>query len=466
MINNKRRIAHAKFASRRAVISGGAACLITGLVCKSTWATEPSISAARGAEQDAYRAIAESVDMEKVIRWALELADFYSPTGQEGAVGEYLYKEYRKLGLEAKLLPVGDARHDAVGYLPGSGGGHALMFNGHLDTFPVNRPGELYEFGGSATEPARRFATPKVVDKHWLYGQEIMNMKSGIAAYLGAVDAIVRSGIRLKGDIVIVGVVGADPKSSWTQSGPPLPGDEIGIGTKYLLGHGQNADMCILGEPTSLKVALAPFGRARMKVVLGSVHAKILTAEMNKVVTAIAEWIPRYQSAHEFKRVLPDVTVVAASCRNNQPLFDNLCEIYLEFRTIPGQAPLSVVEALREFLGQIKTAGSESTITVEPLMLESATEVSADVPIVRALRAAHEKIAHASAPIINIGWSGDANRLNQSGIPTVIYGPGGRAPEGTAFPDSLNFQSIDDLSIATRTYAMAAADLCSRARSS
>ncbi|MBI4165249.1 MAG: M20/M25/M40 family metallo-hydrolase, partial [Acidobacteria bacterium] len=416
--------------------------------------------------------VAELIDREKVIRWALEAASFYSPTGHEGAVAKYLYEECRKLGLQAKLQPVAKGRDNVIGRLEGSGGGYELMFNGHLDTFRTGRPGGRYTFGSTKSlyqDESEEPPPPKVIDDQWLFGHEIANMKSAIAAYLGAVDAIIRSGIQLKGGVVIAGVVGTDPTSSWTDGNPVPLDEELGIGTRYMLNHGVTADMCVLGEPTSLAVVPNGLGRVRVKLTVSSGDGTYIAPieKMNRVLAAFEEWVPTYQKAHKYKTVLPGVSVAAIQCRND---FPGNCNVYLEFRTIPGQHPLDVVNEVRGVASRLQAEDAKLNILTETLLTEPATEIDIDAPVVRALRRAHELVVQVPPEITYVEYSGDSVRLNQAGVPTVIYGPaawgpGGKVYKGASKGHSMDYQNVKDLVTAAQVYAVVAADICSRDRS-
>lgn len=65
----------------------------------------------------------------------------------------------RELGLETQLTPVPGGRLNAIGTLRGVGGGHSLLFNGHLDTNPVTEgwtldPGKEKSTTNSSTASA------------------------------------------------------------------------------------------------------------------------------------------------------------------------------------------------------------------------------------------------------------------------------------------------------------------------
>ena len=147
------------------------------------------------------RAALEQVDEDELADLALALTAIPSPTGEEQAVGEFVAEWLRDQGVHAFTQEVEEGRVNAVGLLPGEGG-PSLTFNGHMDT------------GG----PAPELAAPGVVGQpefmepyregEILFGTGMDNMKSGLAAVMGAVMAWHRSGLRLGGDVIVAGVCG------------------------------------------------------------------------------------------------------------------------------------------------------------------------------------------------------------------------------------------------------------------
>ncbi len=119
----------------------------------------------------------------------------YSGGGEESALARIMIDEMKALGLETRLIEVEPGRFNAVGRLVGTGGGRSLMLNGHLDTNAVGL--------GWTVDP---FAA--LVRDDMVYGIGVSNMKASCTAFLGATRAFVRSGRKLKGDIVFGYVVG------------------------------------------------------------------------------------------------------------------------------------------------------------------------------------------------------------------------------------------------------------------
>lgn len=79
------------------------------------------------------------------------------------------------------------------------------MFNGHLDT--SFSPEQAHRGIGYRCEGT-------VVDDEWIYGMGSFNMKSALATYVVATEAIRAADIKLAGDVVIAGVCGEIEKAS------------------------------------------------------------------------------------------------------------------------------------------------------------------------------------------------------------------------------------------------------------
>jgi acetylornithine deacetylase len=141
----------------------------------------------------------EQIDRERMVKMTMDLTNIPSPTGYEGDMARAVNELLRGAGFDSVLQPIGDERYNAVGRLQGKGGGKSLMFNGHLDT----------SFG---PEQAHRGIGYKcegtLVDNEWIYGMGSFNMKSAMATYITASEAIRKAGIKLGGDVVIAGVAG------------------------------------------------------------------------------------------------------------------------------------------------------------------------------------------------------------------------------------------------------------------
>ncbi|WP_460096646.1 M20 family metallopeptidase [Pseudomonas sp. S3_C01] len=156
----------------------------------------------------------------------------YSATPEERKLAEYMAGQMQELGLDAQLMPVPGERLNAIGTLKGQGGGHSLLFNGHLDTNPVTEGWTVAPWAGK-------------IDDEFIYGIGVSNMKAGDAAYFCALKTLIDAGIKLKGDVILTYVVGE------------LQG---GIGTIAAIEQGVKADYFINSEPTDLQAVTLHVG--------------------------------------------------------------------------------------------------------------------------------------------------------------------------------------------------------------
>src|SRR5215216_6482811 len=192
----------------------------------------------------------EHVSRDLVQQTLTEMVDIPSATGNEIGMARYLLERMQRAGLQTELQLVDANRPNAVGHLRGSGTGTNLLFTGHMDTSYSG--GEDYLDG-----PGFK---PKAVHKDgWVWGLGANNMKSGLAAALAAIEAIVKAGIRLPGDISFGAVVGEIEKTAIEEfQGIEYSG--YGVGTRHLVTHGVTADFAVLAEPTGLRIAIANLG--------------------------------------------------------------------------------------------------------------------------------------------------------------------------------------------------------------
>jgi len=396
----------------------------------------------------------------------VDLVNIPSPTGSEIGVAQYLVERMRRSGLETDLPLVDQGRPNAVGHLRGRGDGFNLLFTGHMDT---SYSGDEEHLAGEGFRPKA------VVRDGWIFGLGANNMKSGLAAALVAIEAIVRAGIRLAGDISFGAVVGEIEKTAIEEfQGIEYSG--YGIGTRHLVTHGVTADFAVLAEPTGMRLAVANMGCIWLRITVGGTVAHSALANRPNVINAIAvmhelqgdiaRWARDYEATHVYMGEHPHVTI--AAIRGGAPwrLSRNpySCSLYLDIRTVPGQT----VDAVKRDLRRVLRRFAERAGTPEPAMhvyvSDPPTTLDEGLPIVEALGAAQAEVTgERPAPIIRRPGA-DTVHLTAYGVPCVSFGPGGRM-----HPDSRGSMHafgehvlIDDCVAAARIYLALALDLCGR----
>jgi acetylornithine deacetylase/succinyl-diaminopimelate desuccinylase-like protein len=397
----------------------------------------------------------------------VDLVNIPSATGNEIGVAHYLVERMRKSGLATDLPLVEQGRPNAVGHLRGRGDGLNLLFTGHMDT---SYSGDEEHLAGDGFRPKA------VLRDGWVFGLGANNMKSGLAAALVAIEAIVKAGIELDGDISFGGVVGEIEKTAIEEfQGVEYSG--YGVGSRHLVTHGVTADFAVLAEPTGMRVSIANMGCIWLRITVGGTVAHSALANRPGVVNAIAvmhelqndiaRWARDYEAAHVYMGERPNVTVGAIRGGAPWRLSRNphSCSLYLDIRTIPGQT----VDGVKRDLRHVLRLSSHRTGTPEPelhvYVSDPPVVLDEKLPIIQALSAAQAEVTgQKPAPIIRRPGA-DAVHLTAYGVPCVAFGPGGRThpdARGASMHAFGEHVLIDDCVAAAKIYLAAALDTCGR----
>jgi acetylornithine deacetylase len=413
--------------------------------------------------QDAARFVTRS----EVQTALMDMVDIASPTGSEGEMARYLVDRMSRVGIESELQIVDDDRPNAVGHLLGSGEGLNLLLTGHMDTSYAGN--EAYLEGDGFK--------PKAIERDgWVWGLGAMNMKSGLASAIVAIEAIAKAGVNLKGDLSFGGVVGEIEKAP-IEEFQGLEFSGYGAGSKYLVTHGVTADFAILAEPTALRICTANMGCIWVRIsVAGTVAHSAFSRRpgvanaielMTELQADLKEWISSYESVHEFMGEHPNVTIAAIRGGDPWRLARNPydCHLYLDIRTVPGQSVETIKRSLRRCLVRF----ANRTQTAEPNMFVYITDppmqIAADLPVVAALEKAQKSLMGSSpSPFIRRPGA-DGVHFTRYDVPCAVFGPAGRMhPDftGKAMHAVGEHVSIEDVLAEAMIYLAVALDLCDR----
>ncbi|MBI4608412.1 MAG: M20/M25/M40 family metallo-hydrolase [Candidatus Rokubacteria bacterium] len=406
----------------------------------------------------------------------VDLINIPSPMGGERAVAEYLADRFRAAGLRTWLQEVEPERFNVFGVLEGTGGGPTVMYCGHLDT----------TFGGD--EEGIRDLGPAYqprasVDGDWIYGMGAYNMKSGLASAVVAVEALARARARLRGDVMLAGVVGETSHAQVSRfQGRRYRG--CGVGARFMVTNGITADMAIIPEPTANRISVVSGGYVYAEIATrgnpGATYrrggetirprpAVDAIEKMLPVIAAIKEWAPKYVAATRYKGAeATNVSIIAieGGLPFRPTKLAPICRLYVEVDTMPGQSHADVVEELKRVLAELRTRDPELGTELQIIQTALGAEVSPDEPVVQSLRAAHREIHGVDAEVTWDGWHADTAALTRAGIPAICYGPQGRARSGGSgyYPREGEQVSVTDLVKGTQVFVLTALDLAMRSR--
>jgi acetylornithine deacetylase/succinyl-diaminopimelate desuccinylase family protein len=357
--------------------------------------------------------------------------------GAESDCQDIIESRFRAMGLAIDRWDVYPGRPDLVGIWKGTGSGRSMIVNGHIDVVPAGDPAAWSHppFGGEIAE-----------GKVW--GRGAVDMKGGIAAMVGAVEALQQAGIRLKGDVLLESVVDEE-------TGGP--------GTLQTIERGHRADAVIVAEPTELVIQPVEGGlewlRLTVRGVAGhsayryrSVHAggqgtAVNAIEKTAKILAAVQDLERSWANRKKHPLLPaGITTInpgvmiggTGGGANGMPnvltavsTFPDYCSLELSLKYLPSEKTSEVRAEFEDFIARV--AATDPWLRENPPEIEwgirgvsfPPAETPADHPFLGVLEQTAELVTGKPAvqegmvAVTDLAWFGGA------GIPGAIFGPGG-----------------------------------------
>lgn len=415
-------------------------------------------------------AVLDHVKMDELVELVLRLTSVESPPGAEGPGGEVIYAWLVQEGFEAMRVGMFENRFNVFAALPGAGRGPVLAFNSHIDTWMSRDDTLIWRDPGNDDFHLGR------EDGEMLIGNPVVNDKGPMAAFMIATRAIRDAGVKLNGGVnmtMVAGEIGQEPVDEF--QGERYLSKEVGA--RYLLNHTPRPSFCVCAEATAFRKGWVEAGKAFYKITVygGPVLytpylERPYTSERqpNAIVRVapllerLETWALQYEQDHRYEcpggTVVPRVNVGAI--RGGQPWLvlqnPEICQLYLDIRTVPGQDSAAIGHELRALLTELGLEGR-----VDQFLERPGYEAKGIEPLSDALDVAHDHefgaaCEIASAPECSM-WR-DHNVFNEMGIPALTYGPSGVAGAGTFAVRK------EDLLHTARVYALTALALCGATR--
>ncbi|MGH9500497.1 MAG: M20 family metallopeptidase [Terriglobales bacterium] len=401
--------------------------------------------------------ITAEVREEEIIAMASDVINIPSPTGEELRMAEYMQSALQNVGLNVTWQEVEEGRANVVGRWTGSGGGKNLMFNGHMDTSNTGREEFLTGIG---------YKPGAVVKNGFIYGLGIYNMKGALVCYTHAVKALQRAGVKLKGDVIIAAVAGEIEKTQWGDfKGKEYRG--YGFGTHYLVNHGILPDMCILGEPTDMRVVLEHFGSLWVRISCTGIYVHTAFCEgreemnsirrMHELMEAILIWVERWEksAAYGGKKALVNLGGIRGGHAWRASRTPEKTDLFLDVR-VPPIIPMNEARRnVQQMFLELEKKHPDWGLEFETYVSVPGARIGEEHEMIGAIDLSHEQIMGKRPEREVVTWCSDASVLSRYGIETVNYGPssGPRDKEG----EKVQIKTLVDI---TKIYALVAAELC------
>jgi acetylornithine deacetylase len=305
---------------------------------------------------------------------------------------------------------------NVVGVLRGQGGGRSIILNGHIDVVPE---GDVTKWNQSPFSGH--------IENNKMYGRGTTDMKGGNVSLLLAMEAIINSGIKLKGDVIFESVIEEETG---------------GVGTLATLIRGYKADAAIIPEPTNMKLFIKQQGSMWFRVTVEGLSAHGGT---------------RYEGVSAIDKAwkVYDAIMKLETKRNstiNDPLYKHISiplpinvgkiqggswpSSVPDLVTLEGRIGVGPHEEMNEVKNQLATCLKEVSdqdewLREHPVRLEFfggqwvPNFVDRDHPFVDVLVDNFESVYQKKITIEASPWGTDGGLLGKvGGIPTLIIGPG------------------------------------------
>ena len=370
--------------------------------------------------------------------------DTVNPPGNETAAAELLRAYLEENGVACELYARAPERANLVARIPGRGDGPRLLFLSHTDTV--------------LADPSEWSVDPwsgELRDGH-IWGRGALDMKGQVAASAVAIASLAREGFEPAGDLIFAATAdeemgeGMDYGLSWlVEEHPEAVRAEYavneGAGDRVIVG-GRVLYLCASAEKASSPFLLRVHGRsghASMPAIADNALVKAarlierlgefrdepaLGPETEAFLRAVAEEVPAPKEALALARRVDPLaaellepllaftvapTMVKASEKRN--VIPGICDVTVDCRLLPGQAPEEAERKLRAHLG-----GGDYEL--EWRGVQGGTRSPLDTPLWSAVESfiAQAEPGAGVAPICVAGFT-DSHWLRQA-YGTVAYG--------------------------------------------
>jgi len=402
---------------------------------------------------------------DKSINFLQQMVSIPSVTGDEEKIQKFLADYLTKIGLKVDMwesdwgelkkhpgyIPVNrgyEGRPNIVAIWKGAGDGRSLLFNGHTDVIPVGNGEGWSDNPWSASIKDGR-----------LYGRGSCDMKSGVACHIMAIENMIATGLKPKGDVYVDIVV--DEEIS-------------GHGTLDTVIRGYKADAGVSGETSGLAVQPACIGRIWFEIEIQGKPAGIQRRYEGVSGIELGYKITKAVEALEAKRVatvkhpLYPKPIDAIPCMigafhsgNFPSSFPATCLLKGSMATVPGEDHEGVKQSLVEHIRGV--AAEDPWLKDHPPKIRfvgydaQASEIPRDHPIVQVVCKNFKEITGRNPEISGRQGAADTRFLNLYGnTPTVIFGPGSTA----VMHSDDEYVSINDYQTAIKVMALTICDWC------
>jgi len=397
-----------------------------------------------------FEEIAKNIRPDDIAKLTLDLVKIPSPTGNELEACKFYAHYLEKAGLEVQLDYVEENRPNVIAKVSGKGKGPSLMLCGHLDTIPPEG------------------CVPPKIEEGRVYGRGSCDMKGSLAAVAQMAKALVLSGVKLKGDLLVVGYVSHEAPTGHGE-GPKAVAKRISQGRLRV-------DSTVITEGPMDSVQTVQGGLAIFTIsVTGpevSVHTTRVPLRSNPILWT-AELIQEIQlmdeelNAVEWHPLIPQRPSLQLGILRGGDFYNRLptlCELVGTIRWDPNENFNTVNRRFENRLGRLKqrlSKGYDSSVELSLNMdlIRDSCEVPREEKIVKSVQRAVKTVTGKDVEVSGARYVTDLSIMyREAGVPAVCYGP--FLPSDFPVHSDIESVSIKNLEIVSKVYLALALDFC------
>jgi acetylornithine deacetylase len=327
---------------------------------------------------------------------------FYAGGPGEAECAAAVASFWKENGIEHQVSEVLPDRPNVIAKIRGRNAMRTLVLEAHLDTVSVD---------GMTIPPFE----PQIANGR-LYGRGSCDTKAGLAGMMLALQRTCTEGITPECNIIMAAVI--DEECSCH-------------GIRHFC-NGLSADGAIVAEPTELRLVVASKGVLRWRIFAKGRAAHSSKKELGiNAIHHMAKLVVTLESYHRemetrFHPLLGPATASIGLIHGGVQIniVPDLCVIEIDRRVLPGENPQEILEGYRQLLRSLEAQLPDASFELEPPMLsEPCLDTDPDSPVACCARSVLRKLGLNEAPC-GVSFGSDASKLQESGVASIIFGPG------------------------------------------
>lgn len=279
---------------------------------------------------------------QELIQLCKSMINIKSYSGEENNLVEYLKDKMIELGYDEVII---DEYGNIIGKINGKGSGKTVLFDGHVDTVPVQDE-SLWTHKPFNAE----------IEDGKIYGRGASDMKGALASMIFSLASLKKNNIHLDGDVYVSGTVHEECFE--------------GVALGKVIDR-VKPDYVVIGEASDLKLKVGQKGRAEVSITTKGKSAHSSNPEvginavykMMDIVRAVKELIP---SEHpSLGKGIIELTDIKSNPYPGASVVPENCTATYDRRLLVGETKETVIDEIKNVIDELFVKDDKLSAKVE-----------------------------------------------------------------------------------------------------